>query len=204
MAGLESPTDHPTVLLIEEGAVRTCSQKCNRKEPLEPDHLKGLASQTNFEDLLPLRSLVLYVLSFCGFLRSAKILELRRNSISFKNDHMEISIVKSKTDQLSEGEILEIAKTEGDLCPVNLLQLYLCKVGIPDNSAEYVFRPISSSKKQKKLVSSDRHISYSIYRESFKASFKGTVPDISKYSTHSTRSGGATIAANSGVKERVF
>ena len=113
LAGLESPTDHPTVLLIEEGAVRTCSQKCNRKEPLEPDHLKGLASQTNFEDLLPLRSLVLYVLSFCGFLRSAKILELHHNSISFKNDHMEISIVKSKTDQLSEGEILVIAKTEG-------------------------------------------------------------------------------------------
>ncbi|KAK2553009.1 hypothetical protein P5673_025727 [Acropora cervicornis] len=105
LAGLESPTDHPTVLLIEEGAVRTCSQKCNRKEPLEPDHLKGLASQTNFEDLLPLRSLVLYVLSFCGFLRSAKILELHHNSISFKNDHMEISIVKSKTDQLSEGGV---------------------------------------------------------------------------------------------------
>lgn len=204
LAGLESPTDHPTVLLIKEGAVRTCSPKSNRKEPLEPDHLKGLARQTNFEDLLQLRSLVMYVLSFCGFLRSAEILELRRNSISFKSDHMEISILKSKTDQLRQGEILVIAKTEGDLCPVNLLQLYLSKAGIPDNSTEYVFRPISSSKKQKKLVSSDRHISYSTYRESFKASFKGIVPDISKYSTHSTRSGEATIAANSGVKERVF
>ena len=62
-------------------------------------------------------------------------------------------------------------------------------------------RPISSSKKQKKLVSSDRHISYSTYRESFKASFKGIVPDISKYSNHSTRSGGATIAANSALKK---
>ena len=134
LAGLESPTDHPTVLLIKEGTVRTCSQKCNRKEPLEPDHLKGLARRTNFEDLLQLRSLVMYVLSFCGFLRSAEILELRRNSISFKSDHMEIIIVKSKTDQLREGEILVIAKTEGDLCPVNLLQLYLSKAGIPDNS----------------------------------------------------------------------
>ena len=64
LAGLESPTDHPTVLLIKEGSVRTCSQKCNRKEPLEPDHLKGLARQTNFEDLLQLRSLVMYVLSY--------------------------------------------------------------------------------------------------------------------------------------------
>ena len=90
---------------------------------------------------------------------------------------MEISIVKSKKDQLRQGEILVIAKTEGDLCSVNLWQLYLSKAGIADNSTEYVFRLISSSKKQKKLVSSDRHISYSTYRESFKASFKGIVPD---------------------------
>ena len=75
---------------------------------------------------------------------------------------MEISIVKSKTDQLREGEILVIAKTEGDLCSVNLLQLNLSKAGIPDNSTEYVFRPISSSKKQKKLVSSVRHTAYNI------------------------------------------
>ena len=142
----------------------------------------------------------MYVLSFCGFLRSAEILELRRSNILFKSDHMEISIVKSKTDQLRDGEILVIAKTEGDLCPVNLMQLYLSKAGIPDNSTEYVFRPISSSKRHKKLVSSDRHISYSTYRESFKASFKGIVPDISKYSAHSTRSGGAAIVANSVVK----
>lgn len=76
LAGLESPADHPATSLIKEGAVRTCSQKCNRKEPLEPVHLKDLASQTNFEDRLQLRSLVMYVLSICGFLRSALILEL--------------------------------------------------------------------------------------------------------------------------------
>ena len=94
----------------------------------------------------------MYVLSFCGFLRSVEILKLCRNSISFKSDDMQISIVQSKTDQLREGDILVIAKTEGDLCPVNLLQLYLSKAGIPDNSTEYVFRPISSSKKQKRLL----------------------------------------------------
>ena len=181
LASLESPTNHPTTSLIKEGAVRTCAQKCNRKEPLEPDHLKDLASQTNFEELLQLRSLVMYVLLFCSFLRSAKILELCRSNILFKSDHMEISIVKSKTDQLREGEILVIAKTEGDLCLVDLLQSYLSKVGIPGNSTD--------SKKQKKLISSDRHISYSTYRESFKVSFKGIVPNFSKYSTHSTRSG---------------
>ena len=59
LAGLESPTNHPTVLLIKEGAVRMRPQKCNIKEPSEPVHLKDLASQTDFEDLLQLRSLVM-------------------------------------------------------------------------------------------------------------------------------------------------
>ena len=204
LSGLESPTDHSTVLLIKEGAVRSCSQKCNRKEPLELAHLQGLASQTDFDDLLQLRSLVMFVLSFSGFLRSAELLELRRSNIAYKKDHMEIKIAKSKTDQLREGSTLLIAATDGVLCPVKLLQSYCSKAGIADNSNEYLFRPISSSKKQKKLVSCDRHISYSTYRESFKASFKGIVPDISNFSTHSSRSGGATVAANSGVKERVF
>ena len=186
LAGLESPTNHPTVLLIKEGAVRMRSQKCNRKEPSEPVHLKDLASQANFEDLLQLRSLDMYVLSFSAFLRSAEILELLRSDIVYKSDHMEINIVKSKTDQLREDKSLVIAETGGDLCPVKLLQLYLSKAEISDNSKEYIFRPISSSKKLKKFVSSDKHISYSTYRESFKASFKDIVPDISKYSTHST------------------
>lgn len=189
LAGLESPTNHSTLLLIKEGAVRMCSQKCNRKELLEPIHLKDLASQTNFDDLLQLRSLVMCVLSFSSLLRSAEILKLQRSDIIYKSDHIEINIVKSKTDQLREGKTLVIAETRGDLCPVKLLMLYLSKAEIPDNSKEYIFRPISSSKKQKKLVSTDKHISYSTYRESFKASFKGIVPDISKYSTHSARSG---------------
>ena len=68
LAGLDSHTDHPTVLLIKKGAVRMCSQNISRKEPLEPVHLKDLANQTNFKDLLQLRSLVMYVLSFSGFL----------------------------------------------------------------------------------------------------------------------------------------
>ena len=114
---------------------------------------------------------------------------------------MDTEIVKSKTDQLREGKTLVIAKTGGEFCPVKLLQLlYLSKAEIPDNSKEDIFRPISSFKKHKKLVSSDKHISYSTYRESFKASFKGIVPDISKYNTHSSRS----IAANSGVNKRIF
>ena len=45
-------------------------------------------------------------------------------------------------------------------------------------------------------------ISLLVIRQSFKKSFASIVPDISKFSTHSARSGGATLAASSGVSER--
>ena len=204
LAGLLSPTEHSAVLMIKDGAVRLCPSKNKRKEPLESDHLKQLSEITSTENLLQLRSLVMYVLSFSGFLRSCEMLELRRSDISFHSDHMSIFIHKSKTDQLREGKTLVISKTSGDLCPVRLLQSYLVRAEIQDSSSEFIFRPITSSKNHKKLVSVDKHISYSTYRESFKGSFKNIVTDNQKYSTHSSRSGGATIAANLGVNDRIF
>ena len=108
------------------------------------------------------------------------MLELRRSDISFHSDHMSIFIHKSKNDQLREGKTLVISKTSGDLCPVRLLQSYLVQAESQDSSSEYIFRPITSSKNHKKVVSVDMHISYSTYRESFKGSFKNIVTDIQK------------------------
>ena len=54
------------------------------------------------------------------------------------------------------------------------------------------------------IVSVNKPISYSTYRQSFKKSFRDIVPDITNFSTHSARSGGATSAANPGIPERHF
>ena len=78
----------------------------------------------------------------------------------------------------------------------------MLKAQIPENSDEYLFRAISASGNQKRLISINKPISDSTYRQSFKTSFANIVPDISKFSTHSARSGGATLAASSGVSER--
>ena len=78
----------------------------------------------------------------------------------------------------------------------------MSKALIALNSDEYLFRRISSSGNRKRLVSVNKPISYSAYRDSFKKSFSDIVSDILRFSTHSSRSGGATLAANSGVSER--
>ena len=62
------------------------------------------------------------------------------------------------------------------------------------DSDEYIFWPVSVNKP----------ISYPTYRQSFKKSFRDIVPDITNFSTHSARSGGATSAANSGIPQRNF
>lgn len=117
---------------------------------------------------------------------------------------MEINIVKSKIDQLREGKILVIVEIGGDFCLVKLLQLYFFKAEILDNFKEYIFRLIFFFKKYKKFVFFDKYISYFIYREFFKALFKDIVFDILKYSIYFIRLGGALIAVNFGVKERIF
>ena len=64
-------------------------------------------------------------------------------------------------------------------------------------STYYVFRCL-----HKRLVPVNKPISYSAYRYSFKKSFSDIVSDIAKFSTHSTRSEGATSAVTSGASER--
>ena len=52
LAGVDSPTLHPTVVAVKEGAVCLAAQPIvNRKEPLDAHHLKHLAAETNLEDL---------------------------------------------------------------------------------------------------------------------------------------------------------
>ena len=60
---------------------------------------------------------------------------------------------------------------------------YMSKTHRAGNSEEYLFRPISSSENRKRLVSVNKPISYSAYRDSFKKSFPDIVPDISRFSS---------------------
>ena len=55
---------------------------------------------------------------------------------------------------------------------------------------------------QLQAISINTLISYLTYRQSFRKSFANIAPDISKFSTHSARSDGATLAPSSGVSER--
>lgn len=206
MSGFPSPTDHPFVALARDGAIRILSHgRSNRKEPLDVHFLKDLCVQANLDDLVQLRNVVMFVLSFAGFLRSSEVIQLKREDVIFSEGLVSLVIRKSKTDQLRDGQTVVLAELQDSiLCPVKLLKRYFNRANIVACTNVYLFRPISVCREGKRLVSVDRPISYSTYREAFKKAFHDIVPDISKYSTHSIRSGGATLAANSGIPERQF
>ena len=81
--------------------------------------------------------------------------------------------------------------------------LFSMMVTLP--SDHYVFRPLAkTSLGHTFVVSFNKPISYSSIRDYFKISFKDLVPDITSFSTHSLRAGGASAAANADVADRLF
>ena len=78
-------------------------------------------------------------------------------------------------------------------CPVKILRRYLTEIErYPVQSDHFVFRALPKCKSGHKLVAINRPVNYSTIREYFKVNFKDIVPDISLFSTHSLRSGGAS------------
>lgn len=119
---------------------------------------------------------------------------------------MEIKIRCSKTDVYRRGNIVYIAKTNSNLCPVQCLQDYLSLAGMQLNSDLFIFRSLRYFKKSNahKLARSNKSLSYTCIRELILNALKEVGEDPSKFGVHSLRSGGATAAANLDIPDRLF
>ena len=202
LAGIPSPTANPIVEAVRSASKRILGTAVvNRKEPILSSAIHDIISRSN---LVELRNITLYVLSFAGFFRFDDVSRIRRNDISFSDGFMVIKVPKSKNDQLRRGREVVISEIHSCACPVKLLKRYLTEFQIPPDSRDLIFRPISKGKNFCKLVVPDKPISYGTIRQSFRRDLKNIGTDPSKFGLHSLRSGGATMAANNGVSDRVF
>lgn len=205
MAGIPSPTDNPIVEAVRSASKRIFGAGIvNRKEPISSSLILDIIGKSNLDNPVELRNVTMYVLSFTGFFRFDDVSRIRRNDISFNQGFMVIKVLKSKNDQLRRGDEVIISELSSCACPVKLLKRYLSTFNISPDFRDLIFRPISRGKGSCKLVAPDRPISYSSIREAFKRDLKSVGADPSKFGLHSLRSGGATMAANSGVNDRVF
>lgn len=205
MAGIPSPTDNTIVEAIRAASKRILGTGIvNSKEPISSSVIHDIVSHSNLENPVELRNITLYVLSFAGFFRFDNVSRIRRNDIYFNEGFMVIKVPKSKNDQLRRGDEVVISELPSSACPVKLLKEYLTKFQIPPVSRDLIFRSISKGKDSCKLLAPDKPINYSTMRQAFRHDLKTIGADPSKFGLHSLRSGGGTMAANSGVSERVF
>ena len=207
MAAIPSPTNSPIIHAIREAAKRLVGTRpVNKKEPISAGMIRKLVINSNFDNLLELRNVCIFILAYAGFFRIQEVLHIKYGDIHFNSGYVVINVDVSKTDQLRKGNEVVISVGSGEkTCPVKILRRYLTEVErYPVQSDHFVFRALSKCKSGHKLVAIYRPVSYSTIREYFKVNFKDIVPDVSLFSTHSLRAGGASAAANAGVPDRLF
>ena len=132
MATVEDPSIHPFVRNVLAGAKRMLAQPVQKKEPLTVEILENLVDKFGGEsaNLNSIRSLTISLMGFASFLRFDEISRLKESDVLFFEDHMEIFIESSKTDQLRDGSRLVIACTVQKTCPVKMTRRYLNLAGI--------------------------------------------------------------------------
>ena len=114
-----------------------------------PEHLVALVNRfaTPSAFLGDIRDVCFCLLSFAVFffLRFDELSRLRWSDISFFQDHIELYVSKSKTDQLGKGCTLVIASTGTPTCPCAMLLRYAALAKRNLDSLEFVFKNLSFS-----------------------------------------------------------
>jgi integrase len=208
MAGLPSPTDHILVQESLQGFRRRLAKPTVRKDPFLQIHIHQLITIIDRLSLVDVRNTVLIVVAYFALLRVSELHHIRACDIVVYDNRVEIGIPSSKCDQLRAGDRVLIAKLGGTFCPVELFLYYLkiVKINVFTSSYDdqFIFRRAIPSAIGFVLSSAALPLTYTRIREIVKAKASQLGLNDRNFSTHSMRSGGATIAANSGANERAL
>lgn len=200
---LKSPTESKLVQNVLEAGKRILAKPCSKKEPVTigilTDLYKRLYVENNAKNQ---RIICACLIAYAGFLRSSELLNILVSDIVFDKEYMGIFMESSKTDKYRDGAWIIIARTGTVLCPVMNVEKYIHWARLKDT--HYLFCNLSKVKNGYISRESNKKMSYSNLRDQFKVALKPHVPDIKKYCLHSLRSGGATAAAQNGIKDRLF
>ena len=123
----------------------------------------------------------------------------------FFEEHLEVFIKSSKTNQYRDGAVVVTARTGTDYCPVAMLERYMhvANISVASPTENYLFSQLISTKDGQKLHDS-AILSYTRARELVLTILESVGLDHKQFSLHSLRAGGASAAANAGVPDRCF
>ena len=205
---VKNPCTSKITIAVKDAAGRILEYRKSKKEPVTPEHLIKLAEKYGHRNatLKDVRMLTMCLLSYAGFLRWSELASLRCCDIQFLGEYLNIFIQKSKTDQYRDGHWLVVAKTGNVTCPYEMLRRYFSLAKLNTATEVFVFRALSFFKKDNgyRLRKENKSLSYTRTREVVLDAFESIGMDKKRFGLHSLRAGGATEAANAGVKDRLF
>ena len=74
-------------------------------------------------------------------------------------------------------KLIVVAQSGGSVCPVSILKEYLSRLNNDPHSDELIFRQLVKTKSSYKMVSKDKPISYSTFRDHLSKSLCNVVSD---------------------------
>jgi site-specific recombinase XerD len=203
IAGFESPTNNVQFIELLSGLKRRLAKPRVPKEPFELAHIKSLIDIVDFTSITDVRNILLIVLAFYAFLRVSELMDIRWSDVLVTEEFLQLYISKSKSDQLRDGNTVVIARIGGKYCPIALLEYYLKIACNSITEKRYLFCKIHLVK-GKRCLNHSQCMTYSNIRDIVKSKAEQIGLNSAEFSTHSMRAGGATLAANSGVVDRLF
>ena len=206
IAGYSKPCDSSFSINILEGIKRIKGHNVRKKDPLTVNHLHKLFEHFGGKsmNLTNLRTITMCVLGFMGFFRFSEIANIKCHDVITHSTHLAIFIEKSKTDVYRDGCWVYLTKLDSELCPIKLLDKYIKATNSKLHSDKFLFRALIKTKKTTRLRKANKPISYTRLRELLLKALHDIGLSPKKFGLHSLRSGGATAAANLGVKDRLF
>ena len=170
IAGLESPTEDPTVIAAAEGARRKLSKPVQPKQPLDLETVVKVAQY--YDRVLAslasvIRFLFVLLVGYAGLFRISELLSVKIKDISISGDGMSIFVSQRKDDQFREVHTSIIARYSKVSCPVSITERLLALFASPKEYCSPVLRRIVSTKNDAYFHKS-LGISYSTMRNEFK------------------------------------
>ena len=123
LAVVEDLADHPFVKQILAGAKRILAHKTTKKEPITPEILHRMYAKlvTPSAELPIICTIDNMSAGLCWILSFQRIGIPEGKRRCFYDEHAEIFVESSKTDQYRDGAWVPIARTDSDICPVTML-----------------------------------------------------------------------------------
>ena len=199
LRGMSDPSSHFIVQKMLQGLRKSVKQVDNRA-PITVNILSQMPRALHVVCFSRYESVMfqaIFSLAFFAFLRVGEIVfttqqdsdrAIQISDVKMMDTYMEITIRKSKTDQLGSGTTLRISELkEQNVCPVQAMQSYLA---IRSNGNGYLF--VHFNKKQ---------VTRSQFAKVLSKALAFLQINDKYYSTHSFRIGAATAAAMRGISQ---